>query len=455
MYKFLVEEVGIYYWIELLAISVFFVFIFSGGRNNTRDYSDDKRITRSRSMVVDYLILIGIHIATHFIPFKFISSGIMFSRVNLLPIFLFSIYNYLVYKDKNTWLKAIFAVYFEAINEIIFMAVFIKKLYLVRYIVRIELIEDVILIVFKIIIIYIIYKGYRRMESTLYDLEKRDKFVLGVSLAISIIGLDFVDRILGSFEYDNKSIKTINMYTKAVSHWINSRAVIGVVSMLNLYFYLDLAGKSMTKADRVATQSIGIANEKYFEKIVDTEEKISRVMHDIRNHMMVMRGMIDETSVESYYKRLNDYVEDLPLKVHTGNFVADVVINDKIDFMKDKGIDYDIKMAIPKDVIQDQHELSSILFNTIDNAIEASLNLDEEDRKIVIRSEIHGDFLKYSIANNYCACEDSEERLYGKKDKIGRGYGLKIVEDIVSKYQGSFKIIREDKFELRLYFKIR
>ena len=456
MYKFLVEEVSIYYWLEILVFSVFCVYIFSGTSLKSEKFSEKKSY-----FIRDFIVLITVHILISFLPVKSIGTVFTFSSVVLLPIAIFSMYHYIIYKDKKTFLKLILSVYFQLIAEVIFVeayyifvGVIVQNLGFLRNIMSLEPLADIIYIS-KFVITYLIYLEYKKLAPLIDRLEKRDMIFLGGSLVIVLIGFGFIDGILGAFEYDSKNPKMILMYTKSYDYLINSKAIIGIASMINLHFYIKLAGKVMDRADMIATQSIEIANEKYFDKVVQTEEKVSKIMHDIKNHMVVMRGMLDEIPVESYYKNLKSYVEDLPLKIKTGNFVADVVVNDKIDFMKDNGIDYDIKMAIPKDVIQDQHELSSILFNTIDNAIEASLNLDRDDRKIVIRSEMHGDFLKYSISNNYCACIEEEERIYGKKDNLGRGYGLKIVEEIVAKYHGSFRIIREDMFELRLYFKIR
>src|SRR3712207_759258 len=315
MYKFLVEEVSIYYWLEILVFSVFCVYIFSGTSLKSEKFSEKKSY-----FIRDFIVLITVHILISFLPVKSIGTVFTFSSVVLLPIAIFSMYHYIIYKDKKTFLKLILSVYFQLIAEVIFVeayyifvGVIVQNLGFLRNIMSLEPLADIIYIS-KFVITYLIYLEYKKLAPLIDRLEKRDMIFLGGSLVIVLIGFGFIDGILGAFEYDSKNPKMILMYTKSYDYLINSKAIIGIASMINLHFYIKLAGKVMDRADMIATQSIEIANEKYFDKVVQTEEKVSKIMHDIKNHMVVMRGMLDEIPVESYYKNLKNYVEDLPLK---------------------------------------------------------------------------------------------------------------------------------------------
>ncbi len=89
----------------------------------------------------------------------------------------------------------------------------------------------------------------------------------------------------------------------------------------------------------------------------------------------------------------------------------------------------------------------SILFNTIDNAIEACLNCSEDNRYINLELYPDGNFLCYKIRNNYNSIKNnSHKKIYfNKKEYISSGYGLSIIGDIVDKYDSYMNIKKDDK----------
>lgn len=91
-------------------------------------------------------------------------------------------------------------------------------------------------------------------------------------------------------------------------------------------------------------------------------------------------------------------------------------------------------------------DLSSILFNTIDNSIEACLNSNLENKYIYLQLYPDGNFLYYKIKNNYDASNSPcHKKLFlNKRDYIEKGYGLRIVRDIVEKYDGYIDIDKCD-----------
>src|SRR3712207_3145042 len=144
MYKFLVEEVSIYYWLEILVFSVFCVYIFSGTSLKSEKFSEKKSY-----FIRDFIVLITVHILISFLPVKSIGTVFTFSSVVLLPIAIFSMYHYIIYKDKKTFLKLILSVYFQLIAEVIFVeayyifvGVIVQNLGFLRNIMSLEPLAD-------------------------------------------------------------------------------------------------------------------------------------------------------------------------------------------------------------------------------------------------------------------------------------------------------------------------
>ena len=139
--------------------------------------------------------------------------------------------------------------------------------------------------------------------------------------------------------------------------------------------------------------------------------------------------------------------------VLTGNRLADIVLNEKVEDMKKYNIEYDIKAAIPPEISIDDYDLSAILFNTIDNAIEACSHVKGE-RKLNIDIFCKSNNLVYNISNSYSQKKESG-RNYADKGKLKSGIGMKIIENIVDKYYGDIDISKDDEmYKLSLFVKI-
>lgn len=207
-------------------------------------------------------------------------------------------------------------------------------------------------------------------------------------------------------------------------------------------FYIDLQ-KETTKM---------IYNKSYEKFITNAElrnDTLSKMWHDMANHIKVLEKMneIEDGNYVRYINSIKDKLGEIPNKISTGNRLIDIILNDKYLEATMQGIDFDIKAIAPPELGIDDIKLSSILFNTIDNAIEACLNCSEENRYIYLEIYPDGNFLCYKIKNSYNPTKDnSTKKIYfNKKKYISSGYGLSIIEDIVGKYDGYMNIKKDHK----------
>ena len=219
--------------------------------------------------------------------------------------------------------------------------------------------------------------------------------------------------------------------------WYNALYVISSAGVFLTVLYLVVKIFSLAHRQNAILQQMELQKE-FGEKTIVGDEELRRFRHDYRNHMIVVNaylqsGRVDEAS--AYLTAINSSLGDTLNKIVTGNFVADAILNHKaVSAAKDE-IVLTFDGAIPGEGIANE-DLCTILANLLDNAIEACRTLpSEQDRNIKARgSRQHNNFLLH-VENPTTL--DAVPAKSTKRDRRNHGLGLKNVERVAKRYDGS------------------
>ena len=100
-------------------------------------------------------------------------------------------------------------------------------------------------------------------------------------------------------------------------------------------------------------------------------------------------------------------------------------------------------------------DISTLFGNGIDNAIEASEKLPEEQRVILVKAGRVQDFVSILIENN-CSSEEHTDGHTTKADKFLHGFGISNMKKAAEKYGGSCTTTQESgKFTLKILLPVR
>lgn len=101
------------------------------------------------------------------------------------------------------------------------------------------------------------------------------------------------------------------------------------------------------------------------------------------------------------------------------------------------GIHVDYQIFLPEKSMIQPSDLSSVLFNILDNAIEACRSSEDLKKSVPVTDNFKG-FLSILVRNT----KDPQivfNHSTTKKDSVYHGLGLSIIEDICRKYDGSWQ----------------
>ncbi|MFM1536547.1 GHKL domain-containing protein [Helcococcus ovis] len=186
----------------------------------------------------------------------------------------------------------------------------------------------------------------------------------------------------------------------------------------------------------------------HFEEVENMYQDMRKWRHNYRNHLQILKAYSENNDLESIKNYLNELENDLhsiaPV-IRTGNKMTDAIVNSKVSIAKGKNINVIVDVNISKIVDIKEVDLTTIIGNLFDNAIEASMDLPREDRYIRLYMDMKGKKLYISFTNlTKLKKQDKFGNLFKSTKGINRGLGLISIDEIIEKYNGYISRNSED-----------
>ena len=189
--------------------------------------------------------------------------------------------------------------------------------------------------------------------------------------------------------------------------------------------------------------------EQQLNEIRRSEKRIQRLRHDYGNMLINIEELVRSQKIDecmTYLKKVNNYyMRDTHDYICSGNSVLDATLNSKLSICNEKGIE--VSSCIIGDFSNiDGFMISIILFNLLDNAIEASQKVTK--RKIKVELKIKGEYFSCIIKNRIeqSVLQVNHDLKTDKVDKKLHGFGIKHVEELVEKTDGLIEYFESSQY---------
>ncbi len=233
-----------------------------------------------------------------------------------------------------------------------------------------------------------------------------------------------------------------------------------IINLVIFYIYDVLNNFFETKLEEIVLRQQNRYYNKQFKIMQKSIEKTRSIQHDYKKHFLTLRNYIKENQNEkaiSYISELTDNVYDDKKYISSGYIVLDSILNFKLHEIEEKDIDISVELSIlPLSLNIKDLDMTVILGNILDNAIKATSNV--EHKKITMKINYEKGILYIYIQNTFDGIVYSKGNTIETrhKDEEKHGFGLKNIEKILKKYNGTMDIsYTENLFcvELMIYDK--
>lgn len=231
-------------------------------------------------------------------------------------------------------------------------------------------------------------------------------------------------------------------FISATSNALNTIqcVLVGVCLVFDIAFIFIIDHfQNVEENNRLYQQKL-LQNEMDYALIQTTKEeraKLRKTKHDYINLLSTVKGYLEIEQPQKAAAVINETINDLSSVSNlpfSNNDTVNTILNLKNKKANEAGIKIQANINESFVIKTSDYDLSRLLFNLLDNAIEALENCDKEK---LLNIDIFADVddIQISVSN---ICNSKET-----KSTLDRGNGTGIIKEIVKKYNGNYSFAKE------------
>lgn len=215
------------------------------------------------------------------------------------------------------------------------------------------------------------------------------------------------------------------------------------------YLYARLIKMFTDKRQKELIEKQNLAFQNQLDIMRQSQLKIRCLKHDMDNHILNMSDLLSKgeySKLKEYLNKTKDYTDIDDKIIESGNEDIDSILNYKLQNIQKLNVKTNYDVVVPGKMTIDQFDLSIVVDNLLDNAIEALEALPyDENKQLTISIRHMNGYLKMLFGNTFDGII-IENKKTKKSDSINHGLGLKSVQMIVEKYGGIIKTNNQNKW---------
>ena len=217
-----------------------------------------------------------------------------------------------------------------------------------------------------------------------------------------------------------------------------------VLSIAGLFYLLysitnDILKDARQEAELLALNQQQKLKEQQNQTLASRRQQTLPLQENVQRDLHTYETLMDN----GQYEEAAHYLERLTFTIQKERFhpiCGDNLINAILDSKRQTASQYNIRtsfqLLLPEKMKIETSDLSSIFFNLMDNGIESCQNSHSSDPFIQITASQNANFLTIHMTNSKDPSYKFNHKT-NKTDSWAHGFGLAIIEEIASKYDGS------------------
>ncbi len=185
-----------------------------------------------------------------------------------------------------------------------------------------------------------------------------------------------------------------------------------------------------------------------YENLQERITEARRAKHDVRHHIALMQQYVNAEDYAALKEYLRQYGRSLPddaLSCFCENAAANAVLLFFAQQVKYSGIGYTVEAHIPREISVPDTDISVLLGNLLENALDACKKDTAANRRIIVHASYDGSALCITVDNTYTgALNRTGDGQFISTKHAGEGLGIRSVKSIAAQYHGVCRFEAKD-----------
>lgn len=184
----------------------------------------------------------------------------------------------------------------------------------------------------------------------------------------------------------------------------------------------------------------GLENRQYL--VEQAEQNLKILHHDIRHYSNIIDSLLEQKRYDKI-KKINEHISHMANENKVEKYCDNLIVNTILSNMMAKAHSLEIKVSlnarIPKELPVNDYELTLVIANLFENAIQCVKSFEKEKRYITIKIQCANDHLFIETQNEYKEkiILDSNTKLPKSQKSGNHGLGMQSISAFSEKINGT------------------
>lgn len=224
-----------------------------------------------------------------------------------------------------------------------------------------------------------------------------------------------------------------------------------LIAILNILLYIlmnKMQRDNVTKEEFNLLKASLSAQEKLALEVRERYTEIKMLRHDMKHYFTAAAELISDgksKEAKEYIESvIHDKINPAAAGINTGSAVVDAAITNKIVLCAKNGIEMKCLIDIQFIGINDM-DISILLSNLLDNAINGC-DMSEPKIELVIKTKKSFTYITVKNKISASVLAGNPNLITKKEDKKEHGFGIKSIQNIAKKYEGSAEFSEQEGY---------
>lgn len=253
--------------------------------------------------------------------------------------------------------------------------------------------------------------------------------------------------------YQNQNASSLKVALKPSNIFLIS--LINIGAFITIHIVITLLSDAATYDEILKKNHFLKMQTLQYNNFNDRIEEARKARHDLKHHMAIISGLIDENNIPELKTYVSSYIDTLPDRqqlVYCKNNILNTIIVYYAGMSIKHNTEFDIKVNVPESITIKDNDIVIIFGNLLENAVYACSVQKNNKRSISLKVDVFDNRLMAEVSNTFenNLTKSDNGKFFSTKHE-GEGIGVSSAESVVNDYGGSFKAVaKDDIFDVSL-----